>query len=63
MGKWKGVRLNVKKDPNHPIELYDLSKDVGEKDNVAFKHPEIVRKLETAMRDSHRTNPIFPFIK
>lgn len=25
MGKWKGVRLHVRKNPNSPIELYDLS--------------------------------------
>jgi arylsulfatase A-like enzyme len=63
MGNWKGLRLNVKKDPNHAIELYDLSKDIGEKNNLASKHPEIVRKIETAMKDSHRPNPIFPFIE
>ena len=63
MGKWKGLRLNVKKDPNHAIELYDLSKDIGEKNNLASKHPEIVRKIETAMKNSHRPNPIFPFIE
>ena len=63
MGKWKGLRLNVKKDPNHAIELYDLSNDIGEKNNLASKHPEIVRKIETAMKDSHRPNPIFPFIE
>ncbi len=28
------------------LELYDLSQDVGEKNNVADKHPDIVKRLE-----------------
>ena len=63
MGKWKGIRLNVRKDPNSPIELYDLSKDIGEENNIASKHPQIVEKMESAMKESHRPNPIFPFIE
>jgi arylsulfatase A-like enzyme len=63
MGKWKGVRLNVRKNSNSPIELYDLSKDIGEENNIASNHPELVKKMELAMRDSHSKNPIFPFIK
>jgi arylsulfatase A-like enzyme len=41
MGKWKGVRLL-----GEPLELYDLSKDIGEAKNVADKHPDIVKKIE-----------------
>ena len=63
MGKWKGIRLNVRKDPNSPIELYDLSKDIGEENNIASNHPQIVEKMESAMKESHRPNPIFPFIE
>jgi hypothetical protein len=63
MGKWKGVRLHVRKNPNSPIELYDLSKDIGEENNIAIMHPEMVKKMSAAMKDSHTKNPIFPFIK
>ncbi len=41
MGKWKGIKLNVTEQPNGPIELYDLTTDVGEKNNVADKHPDV----------------------
>jgi arylsulfatase A-like enzyme len=63
MGKWKGVRLNVRKDPNSPIELYNLSKDIGEENNIASKHPQIIEKMEVAMKESHVESSIFPFIK
>ena len=63
MGKWKGVRQNVRKDPNSPIELYDLSKDIGEENNIASTHPQIVKKIKSAMKESHVESSIFPFIK
>ena len=62
MGKWKGIRLNVRKNKDAPIELYDLSKDIGEEKNLADKHPDLVRKMAQAMADSHTTNPNFPFL-
>jgi arylsulfatase A-like enzyme len=44
-GNWKAVRYNVAIDPNAPLELYDLSKDPGEKHDVATTHPAIAKKL------------------
>ena len=54
MGNWKGIRLNVAKKPDGPIELYNLRNDIGEKKNVADRHPEIVAKIEKYMK-SERT--------
>jgi arylsulfatase A-like enzyme len=53
MGKWKGIRLNIKKKPEAPVELYNLETDIGEQNNVAPDHPEIVRKIERAMQRAH----------
>jgi arylsulfatase A-like enzyme len=50
MGDWKAVRLNVAKNPDGPIELYNLNKDIGEKNNMARRHPEIVAKIEKLMK-------------
>jgi arylsulfatase A-like enzyme len=50
MGDWKGVRLNANKKPNGPIELYNLKTDIGEKQNVADQHPDIVVKIEGYMK-------------
>ncbi len=53
MGKWKGIRLNVKKERYGKLELYNLSADIGETNNVAAQHPDIVKQLEQAMRQAH----------
>ncbi len=48
-GNWKLVRLNEKLDldnPPPPWQLFDLSMDIGEGNNVAEAHPEIVMELD-----------------
>lgn len=60
-GNWKGIRLNVGKDPEGPIELYDLSTDIHEDRNVADEHPEIVREIAEIMRTARIPSPLFNF--
>lgn len=50
MDDWKGVRLNVAKEPDGPIELYNLKDDIGETRNIAARHPDIVAKIEECMK-------------
>lgn len=42
MGDWKAVCVA----PSRPIELYDLKSDIGERNNVANAHPEIVAQAK-----------------
>lgn len=56
MGRWKGVKRNLQKNPDAPLELYDLWTDIGEQHNVAGEHPEIAAKMEKIMLDA-RTRP------
>jgi len=51
--RWKGVRLNCGRDPQGPIELYDLAADEGEQHNLAGTHPEIVRQMAEVMAREH----------
>ncbi len=53
MGRWKGVRQNVARNPDGYIELYDLKNDIGEKDNIAAQHPDIVARIAEIMRKAH----------
>ncbi|MEN6576392.1 MAG: sulfatase-like hydrolase/transferase [Phycisphaerales bacterium] len=61
MGDWKGIRLNVAKDPNGPIELYDLKGDMGEERNVADQHPEIVDRIAAIMASARTPSEHWPW--
>lgn len=60
-GDWKAVKLNIDKTPQGATELYDLTKDPGETNNVAAANPEIVKKLEVLMVQAHKPSEVFPF--
>ena len=42
------------------VHLYDLSKDIGERNDVAAKHPEVVERIRKLMADQHVPSPHFP---
>jgi arylsulfatase A-like enzyme len=63
MGKWKGVRLKVAKNPNAPIELYNLDKDIAEENNIAEKHPKIVAKINETMKSARVHTDQWPLYK
>ncbi|WP_339900984.1 arylsulfatase [uncultured Cyclobacterium sp.] len=58
-GKWKAIRLNLRKDNNPPIELYNLEEDPGEEDNIADQHPDLVKSFKALMEENHTPNPVF----
>ena len=60
-GKWKGVRQDVKENPDGPIELYDLSTDLHEDHNVAEQHSEVVEKMAAIMKSAHTESETFKF--
>lgn len=61
MGDWKGVRYNVNKNHQSPLELYDLSKDIGEDENVAKAHPKIVKQIDKIMVNARTESDWFKF--
>ena len=58
---WKGVRLNVNKDKEAPIELYDLRTDPAEQHNLAEQYPKVVKKMKKIMSEAHTRSDLFPF--
>ncbi|MFC2142163.1 arylsulfatase [Acidobacteriota bacterium] len=46
----------VKSAPGAPFELYDLNKDIEEKNNVAEKFPQIIEQMSAYVRQAHTEN-------
>ncbi|QDU56859.1 arylsulfatase [Aeoliella mucimassa] len=59
MGKWKGVVQNTTKG-NRKIELYDLETDAAESNNVAAKHPKIVKQMQELLKSDRSESPFYP---
>jgi arylsulfatase A len=60
-GPWKAVQVNLHKRPDGPVELYNLDSDLGEENNVADKHPELIDKAREMFRESHSPSQIWKF--
>ncbi len=53
MGNFKAVKTKA------GLELFDLSKDIAEKTNIASQHPDIIARIEKSMETSHEDSPFF----
>jgi arylsulfatase A-like enzyme len=62
-GKWKGVRTGLLEDPNAPLELYDLSTDIGETKDVSKENPEVAKKVLEMMDEQRVPDPNWPLFK
>ena len=56
MGDWKAVRPQA----GAPLELYNLSTDLGERQNVAAKSPEIVARIEEYLKGARTESEYWP---
>jgi arylsulfatase A-like enzyme len=55
MGKWKAVIRH-----GRPLELYDLSEDLDESDNIADKHPDVVSRIREYLKTARTESKYWP---
>ena len=60
-GNWKAIWLNANNSEKVKVELYDLSKDISESNDLSKTHPEIIAELDKIMRQAHTDSEAFPF--
>ena len=51
---WKAIRMPWQ---TGRTQLYDLTKDIGEANDIAASHPDVVKKMEAMMADAHVAHP------
>lgn len=61
MGKWKGIKLNYKNNPNGKMLLYDLSIDIHEDNDLSANYPKITAKIEKIMKKARTESDVFNF--
>ena len=60
-GKWKAVKLKVGSGPDTPVELYDLTADISESNDVASEHPDKVEQMKQLFREARTPSEQFRF--
>jgi hypothetical protein len=50
----------VRKSLDSPLELYDLKNDLGEQNDVAVKHPGVVKKIEDYLKTARTESQLWP---
>lgn len=61
IGNFKAIQYNVHKQPAGPVEVYNLASDLGESNNVAAEHPQIVARARRLFEETRTRSPIDPF--
>ena len=56
MGEWKGVRVNLKKNPKAPWQIYNLKNDEGETTDLAKDHPELIKTFNAIVKKEHQNS-------
>jgi len=58
-GNFKAVKLGVSQNPDAAMEIYDLARDPGEKNNIAEKRPEVVDGMKKLFARARTESDVF----
>ncbi|WP_111671740.1 arylsulfatase [Algoriphagus litoralis] len=60
---WKLVKYHIKDEEKMTVELYNLSVDPSETQDLAKENPEKVTELDELIMKAHRPNPVFRLLE
>ncbi|MFW5760540.1 MAG: arylsulfatase [Cyclobacteriaceae bacterium] len=59
-GEWKAIKTGLQDNPHAPWQLYNLAEDIGESNDVAAQHPEILQEMDKIVMEAHEPSEHFP---
>ncbi|MDR2981799.1 MAG: arylsulfatase [Puniceicoccales bacterium] len=60
IGDFKVLRRNLNKKNPDSWEVYNVVKDIGEKENLASKRADLIKKAVEILENGNKTNNVFP---
>jgi arylsulfatase A-like enzyme len=60
-GNWKAVKYGMTGSIDVPMQLFDLNNDIGEDNDLANDHPEIIQEMELIIKNSRTPSGEFQF--
>ena len=57
--RWRNYKA-VRLAPGKPLELYDLSRNIAEQNDIAKENPEVIEKIETYLKTARTESPNWP---
>lgn len=57
--RWRNFKA-LRLAPRQPLELYDLSKDIAEVNNIASKRPDVIARIEKYLKTARTDSPTWP---
>jgi len=59
VGDWKAVRMNLRRNPDAPLQLYNLADDIAETNDLADAEPEVAARMRQMLIDARTPSAIF----
>ncbi len=60
-GDWKALQLGINKNPNAPIAIYDLAKDLAEENDLSAVRSDLVKRAKEIFAEAHEPSPNWEF--
>jgi len=57
--RWRNYKA-IRSAPGEPLELYDLSSDIGEKNGIARENPDVIARIEKYLKTARTESPNWP---
>jgi arylsulfatase A-like enzyme len=57
--RWRHFKA-IRSAPGQPLELYDLSNDIAEVNNIAVKRPDVIARIEKFLKTARTDSPNWP---
>ena len=54
--RWRNYKA-IRTAPDKPLELYDLSHDIAEKNDIAEENPDVIARIETYLKTARTESP------